>query len=54
MTPLALVVGGICLALPAVTVHRVPGTLRAVLIDDAGLGYQRRKVLVVISANFWY
>src|SRR6266566_2985769 len=52
VTPLALVVGGISLALPAVAVHRVPGTLRAVLIDDAGLGYQRRKVLVVIGGNW--
>jgi hypothetical protein len=51
MTPLALVVGGIRLALPAVAVHRVPGTLGAVLIDGAGLGYQRWKVLVVSGGN---
>src|SRR6478672_9816586 len=51
-TPLALVVGGIRLALRAMAVHRIPGALRPVLIDGARLGHQRRKILIVSHKNW--
>ncbi len=50
-TPLALVVSGVRLALCAMAVRRVPGALRPVLVDGAGPGYQRRKILIVSHRN---
>src|SRR5690348_11938162 len=46
--PLPLIVSRVRLALLAMAVHRVPSTLRPVLVHSPAVGHQRRRVFIRI------